>query len=163
LIHAIWGGVYGKDQPSIIGHIRTGDLMPIMTHMGAAAPCGSTTYRSEIFGREYTDNLFVCYFNLRKITRHQLVTDGAALKTVDTDFVTSDSLDFHPTDVLEDADGSLLVIDTGGWYKICCPTSQMAKPDVLGGIYRVRKTGAPKVTDPRGLAIAWSAMQPGDR
>ena len=36
---------------------------------------------------------------------------------------------------LEDADGSLLVVDTGGWYKICCPTSQLPKPDVLGGIY----------------------------
>ena len=35
--------------------------------------------------------------------------------------------------MLEDADGSLLVIDTGGWYKLCCPTSQLAKPDVLGG------------------------------
>ncbi len=47
-------------------------------------------------------------------------------------------VDFHPTDVLMDADGSLLVIDTGGWYKLCCPTSQLWKPDVLGGIYRVR-------------------------
>ena len=39
-------------------------------------------------------------------------------------------------DVFEDADGSLIVIDTGGWYKLCCPTSQLAKPDVLGAIYR---------------------------
>jgi len=73
LIHAIYGGVYGKDQASIAGHLRTGDLMPIMTHMGAAAPCGSTTYRSNGFGSEFRDNLFVCYFNLRKISRHQLV------------------------------------------------------------------------------------------
>ena len=42
----------------------------------------------------------------------------------------------------EDADGSLLVVDTGGWYKLCCPTSQIAKPEVLGGIYRIRRTGA---------------------
>ena len=158
LIHAIWGGVYGKDQPSIAGHTRTGDLMPIMTHMGAAAPCGSATYRSRVFGADYTDNLFVCYFNLRKISRHQLVAHGATYKTVDTDFITSDSLDFHPTDVLEDADGSLLVVDTGGWYKICCPTSQLAKPDVLGGIYRIRKTGAPKVGDPRGSKLPWAMM-----
>jgi len=158
LIHAIHGGVYGKDQPSTLGHTRTGDLMPIMTHMGAAAPCGSTAYRSRGFGSDYTDNLFVCYFNLRKISRHQLVPDGATFKTIDTDFITSDSPDFHPTDVLEDADGSLLVIDTGGWYKICCPTSQLAKPDVLGGIYRIRKTGAPKVDDPRGLKLPWSTL-----
>lgn len=160
LIHAIYGGVYGKDQPSTLGHTRTGDLMPIMTHMGAAAPCGSTAYRSRGFGADYTDNLFVCYFNLRKISRHQLVPDGATFKTIDTDFITSDSPDFRPTDVLEDADGSLLVIDTGGWYKICCPTSQLAKPDVLGGIYRIRKIGAPKIDDPRGLKLPWSTLTP---
>ncbi len=160
LIHSVYGGVYGKDQPSIVGHVRTGDLMPIMTHMGAAAPCGSTTYRSERFGVEYAGNLFVCYFNLRKIVRHELVPDGATFTTKDTDFITSDSQDFRPTDVLEDADGSLLVADTGGWYKICCPTSQLAKPDVLGAIYRIRKDGAPRIADPRGQEIAWAALKP---
>lgn len=162
VIHSVYGGVYGKDQPAVAGHIRTGDLMPIMTHMGAAAPCGTTTYRSQRFGAGYQDNLFVCYFNLHKVVRHELVPDGATFTTKDTDFVTSDSQDFHPTDVLEDADGSLLVVDTGGWYKICCPTSQLAKPDVLGGIYRIRKIGAPKLDDPRGLAIAWATRQPED-
>src|SRR5262249_51028206 len=72
----------------------------------------------------------------------------------------SDNLDFHPTDVKEDADGSLLVIDTGGWYKLCCPTSQLHKPDVLGAIYRVRKTGAPKIDDPRGRKIDWAKLKP---
>ena len=162
LIHAIYGGVYGKDQASIAGHLRTGDLMPIMTHMGAAAPCGSTTYRSNGFGSEFRDNLFVCYFNLRKISRHQLVPDGATFRTIDSDFITSDSPDFRPTDVLEDADGSLLVVDTGGWYKICCPTSQLAKPDILGGIYRIRKVGAPKTIDPRGLKLPWATLAAND-
>ena len=69
--------------------------------------------------------------------------------------MSSDNVDFHPTDVLEDADGSLLVVDTGGWYKLCCPTSQLWKPDVLGGIYRVRKTGAKSPADPRGRQIDW--------
>ena len=60
--------------------------------------------------------------------------------------------------MLEDADGSLLVIDTGGWYKLCCPTSQLHKPDVLGAIYRIRRTGAPRVDDPRGRKLAWARM-----
>jgi putative heme-binding domain-containing protein len=38
-------------------------------------------------------------------------------------------------------------VDTGGWYKLCCPSSQLAKPDVLGAIYRVRRKGAPKVKE----------------
>ncbi|MFM9966590.1 MAG: dehydrogenase, partial [Planctomycetaceae bacterium] len=67
--------------------------------------------------------------------------------------------DFHPTDVLEDADGSLLIVDTGGWYKLCCPTSQLAKPDVLGAIYRVRRADALKRDDPRGLKIDWSLVK----
>src|SRR5262249_562374 len=98
--------------------------------------------------------------NMHKVTLHVLELDGATFKSRDEDFLVSDNLDFHPTDVLEDADGSLLVIDTGGWYKLCCPTSQLPKPDVLGAIYRVRGKGAPKVEDPRGLKISWDKKTP---
>lgn len=160
LIHAIYGGVYGKVNDVLDNHPRTGELMPIMTHLGPAAPCGMAVYRSEIFGTQYQDNLFTCCFNLRKVVRSVLVPDGATFKTVESDFVTSDDPDFHPTCVLEDADGSLVVLNTGGWYKICCPTSQLAKPDVLGAIYRIRRQGAPKVNDPRGLAIKWTSLSP---
>ncbi|MBI5799419.1 MAG: c-type cytochrome [Verrucomicrobia bacterium] len=162
LLHAIYGGVYGKEQSALDGHPRTGDLMPVMTHMGAAAPCGLTTYRSRVFGADWSDNLLACYFNLRKVVRHELIPDGATFKTKDTDLLASDHVDFHPTDVLEDADGSVLIVDTGGWYKICCPTSQLAKPDVLGGIYRLRKVGMPKPADPRGLKLNWPALKPAD-
>ena len=40
LIHAIYGGVYGKQHDVIDGHPRTGDLMPPLVHLGAAAPSG---------------------------------------------------------------------------------------------------------------------------
>jgi putative membrane-bound dehydrogenase-like protein len=160
LIHAIYGGVYGKQHDVLNGHPRTGELMPVLTHMGPAAPCGLTTYESRVFGDAFRGNLFACQFNLRKVSRHVLVPDGATFKTVDSDFLVSDSPDFHPTDVIEDADGSLLIVDTGGWYKICCPSSQLWKPDVLGAIYRVRKTGAPTPADPRGLKINWTKSTP---
>ena len=160
LIHAIYGGVYGKDHDVLRDHPRTGDLMPVMTHMSAAAPAGLTAYRSRGLGLDFYDNLFACYFNLHKVVRHILVPDGATFKTKDLDFVSSDSHDFHPTDVLEDADGSLLIVDTGGWYKICCPTSQLAKPDVLGGIYRVRRKGMTAPADPRGMKLAWAKLKP---
>lgn len=160
LIHAIYGGVYGKDHDVLDGHKRTGDLMPIMTHHGPAASCWVIRYRGRAFGAEYQDNLLACLFNLHKVTRHVLEPAGATFRTRDSDFLVSDNPDFHPTQVLEDADGSLLVVDTGGWYKICCPTSQLWKPDVLGAIYRVRKKGAPKLDDPRGLTLAWAKMNP---
>jgi putative membrane-bound dehydrogenase-like protein len=164
LIHAVYGGVYGKDFHDVLdSHIWTGPhLMPPLVHLGAAAPAGLHRYESSAFGKEYQDNLFACCFNMQKVTRHILEPDGATFKTRDFDFLVSDNKDFHPTDVIEDADGSLLVIDTGGWYKLCCPTSQLQKPEVLGGIYRIRKKGMPQVDDPRGLKLKWKEMRPYD-
>ncbi|MHB1422791.1 MAG: PVC-type heme-binding CxxCH protein [Gemmataceae bacterium] len=165
LIHAVYGGIYGKDHDVIYdpAHKWTSPaLMPVLTHLGAAAPCGLTRYQARVFGPDYQDNLFACLFNMHKVTRHILVPEGASFKSRDEDFLVSNNLDFHPTDVLEDADGSLLVIDTGGWYKLCCPTSQLHKPDILGAIYRIQRKGAPKSDDPRGRKLAWSKMSPAE-
>jgi putative membrane-bound dehydrogenase-like protein len=163
LIHAIYGAVYGKVHDVIENHVHTSpDVMPPMTHLGPAAACGLTRYESDAFGAEYKDNLFACCFNLHKVTRHVLVPSGATFTTTDSDFLTSDNLDFHPTDVIEDADGSLLVVNTGGWYKLCCPTSQFHKPDILGAIYRIRRTGQLQLHDPRGLALDWAHLSADD-
>ena len=159
LIHVIYGGVYGKDHDVLDGHPRTGELLPIMTHLGPAAPVGLARYESSVFGADYQDNLFCCQFNLHKISRHVLKESGSTYVTTDSNFLVSDNPDFHPTDVFEDADGSLLVIDTGGWYKLCCPTSQLQKPDVLGGIYRIRRKGARTIPNPRGT-LAWDKATP---
>ena len=162
LIHAIYGGVYGKVHDVTNFHPRTGDLMPPLVHMGPAAPCGLTRYESSQFGNDFRDNLFACQFNMHKVSRHQLQRDGATFQSTNSDFVVSNNLDFHPTDVLEDADGSLVICDTGGWYTLCCPTSQLTKPDILGGIYRVRRKGAVAVADPRGLRLNWKDPRTSD-
>ncbi|MEX2027379.1 MAG: hypothetical protein WEH44_08760, partial [Pirellulaceae bacterium] len=130
-------------------------LPPPLPHLGPAAPCGLAIYESQVFGKEYEQNLFACNFNLHRVTRHELTKKGGSYESKDSEFVVSSNLDFHPTDILEDADGSLLIVDTGGWYKLCCPSSQLWKPDIRGGIYRVRRTDAAKVDDPRGLKLAW--------
>jgi putative membrane-bound dehydrogenase-like protein len=161
LIHAAYGGVYGKVHKVIDGHVRTGpDVMPVLVHLGPAAPCGLTTFESNAFGPAFRDNLFACNFNLQKVTRHALTPLGATFASSAEDFLVSNHHDFHPTDVIEDADGSLLVVDTGGWYKLCCPTSQLHKPDVLGAVYRVRRAGAAVVDDPRGLKLSWRTLTP---
>lgn len=160
LIHAIYGGLYGKSHAVIENHKRTGSLMPALTHLGAAAPSGLTRYASRAFGEGYRDSFFAAQFNLQKVTRHALEPSGATFTSRDSDFLVSNSRDFHPTDVIEDADGSLIVLDTGAWYKLCCPTSQLAAPEVLGAIYRVRRQGAPRVDDPRGRKLAWRTMPP---
>jgi putative membrane-bound dehydrogenase-like protein len=155
LIHAVYGGVYGKEHGVLDGHPRTGELMPVLSHLGPAAPCGLAIYESQAFGKAYKQNLFACNFNLHRVTRHELTKKGGSYESKDSEFVVSSNLDFHPTDILADADGSLLIVDTGGWYKLCCPSSQLWKPDIRGGIYRVRKKDARQEDDPRGLTLAW--------
>lgn len=163
LIHAIYGGIYGKDHDPVYepDHKWTSpEFMPVLVHQGPSAPCGLHRYESDQFGSDYRDNVLSCQFNLRKVSRHVLKPSGATFTTEDHDLVASDNTDFHPTDVIEDADGSVLVINTGGWYKLCCPSSQLVKDDVPGGIYRIRKTGSHSVRDPRGQAIAWKTSSP---
>ncbi len=162
LIHAVYGGVYGKVHNVTDFHPRTGDLLPPLVHMGAAAPCGLARYESNAFGTNYRDNLFACQFNMHKVSRHELRPVGATFQSIDSDFVVSDNIDFHPTDILEDADGSLIVVDTGGWYKLCCPTSQLSKPDILGAVYRVRRQNHSPPADPRGTKIRWTELSTGE-
>ena len=160
LLHAVYGGVYGKEHGVTDGHPMTGGYLSVMTHMGGAAPVGLARYESAAFGDDYWGRLFVTSFNLHKVSAHRLVPEGASFVTEDMDFLVSDSRDFHPTDVMEDADGSLLVVDTGGWYKLCCPTAQLAKPYALGAIYRIRRVGAFPPEDPLGMQLDWSGMGP---
>ena len=101
----------------------------------------------------YTDNFFSAQFNMHKVMRHTLERHGATFRSKNEDFLVSSDADFHPTDVLEDADGSMLVIDTGGWFRIGCPTSQIAKPEINGAIYRIRKADAKLIDDPRGTKL----------
>ena len=113
-------------------------------------------YRGTMFGPDYLDNIFLAQFNTHTLVRTQIMRDGASFRSTDQDFLTSTDPDFHPTDVLEDADGSLLVIDTGGWFRIGCPSSRIAKPEILGGIYRIRRRGVTPTNDPRGRKLEWA-------
>jgi putative membrane-bound dehydrogenase-like protein len=155
LVHFVHGGVYPKKHPCTSEFKRTGELMPAVSRFGVTAPSGLTRYDGTSWGEAYRDNLFSAQFNTHKIVRHVLIREGATFTSKDEDFLVSSSVDFHPTDVLVDADGSLLVVDTGGWFRIGCPTSQIAKPEIGGAIYRIRRSAAPKIADPRGLEIDW--------
>ena len=160
LIHALYGGVYGKDHGVLDGHARTGALLPALAHLGPAAPCGLHRHSGVGHGEPWAGNLFTTSFNLRTVFRTELTPAGATFTPETDPFLQADWVDFHPTDVIEDADGSLLVVDTGGWYKLCCPTSQLEKPAVLGAIYRVRRDGTMPIADPRGLALDWKGIEP---
>jgi putative membrane-bound dehydrogenase-like protein len=159
ILHAIYGGVYPKDIAPVFEFPWTGpEMMPLMTVWGAMSPAGLMTCQSEVLGKDYRGNLFSALFSGHKILRHALTPEGSTFGCTNEDFLVCDRVEFHPTDIYEDADGSLLMIETGGWYRNCCPSSTFYRPDVDGAIYRIRKLDAPKVEDARGLKIAWSAL-----
>ncbi len=161
ILHFVEGGVYPKPYSVTSEFKRTGDLMPVMTKFARIAPAGLQRYTGTGFGGDFRGNLFTAQFNTHRVQRHVVSRDGATYKTADTDFLVSSDPDFHPTDVMEDADGSLIVVDTGAWFIHGCPLSRVPKPDVTGTFYRVRRKGAPRVADPRGSESERSA--PPDR
>ena len=154
ILHAVYGGMYGKKNDRVLApHPSSGSLLPILIQMGPAAPSGIVMAKNEALG--LNSDLLCADFNLRRLSRHQLTRHASTYSTVTSTFLESDQSDFHPTDVIEDADGSLLVADTGSWYMICCPTSKVAKPHVLGAIYRIQKVDSSAPQDPRGLELDW--------
>lgn len=158
ILQAVYGGMYGRRHERVLDpHPNTGRLLPIMSQLGPAAPSGMLMPRHP--DSELKGDLICTEFNTRRLSRHRLSKSGSSCSAVTSTFLESDQTDFHPTDVIEDADGSLLVTDTGSWYMICCPTSKIAKPHVLGAIYRVQKKGSKKHEDPRGLKLDWSHPQ----
>lgn len=149
LMHWVEGGVYPKPHESNADLIRTGELMPTMTKFSRIAPSGLARLSGVGFGADAAGDLVSAQFNPSRVQRHKLLREGATFRTEDSDFLTSSDANFHPTDVLEDMDGSLLVSDTGAWYVDACPISRVARPEIRGGIYRVRRADQPWRTGQR--------------
>ncbi len=160
LVYWTEGGVYPKPNNNIDRDnlVRTGELMPVVSKYSRVAPSGIGRYRNNILGEDFKDNLFSAQFNTHRILRHKLDREGASFRTEDEVFFWTEDEDFHPTDVLEDGDGSLLVVETGGWFIKGCPLSQVSKPELEGAIYRVRRKDAPKVDDAFGNEIKWNTL-----
>jgi len=160
LIHWIPGAVTRKQYGGPLLVKDTGHRLPALSRWGQVAPAGLARYRGEAFGKDYHNNLFACHFNTHKMVRVKIAEGGSTFRSQDSDFLTSESADFHPTDVIEDADGSLLVVDTGGWLYFGCPTSKIAKPNVRGAIYRISRKGVKRPADARGSKLQWKNATP---
>jgi putative membrane-bound dehydrogenase-like protein len=167
IVHWLRGGVYPReDQGDAIAEFkRTGDLLPAVFNFGHVAVSGCTFYRSGALNPDWRGNMFVTHFNTQRVTRMEVTPSGASYKITPREFLKIQNADVHITDVLEDRDGTLLIVDTGGWFRAGCPSSLVAKPDVAGAIYRIRPKGALAKTEPWGGARVqqvWQSARSGD-
>ncbi len=145
LTHWIYGGAYPRfDQGLVLEEFRkTGELLGPIHDFGHVAVSGMARYRSGTLNPDWTDGWLVTHFNTGEVTLTRTRAQGATYVTEGTHTIfKSLKPDTHLTDLLEDRNGDLLVIDTGGWFRNGCPTSQIAKPDVAGTIYRLSRTDA---------------------
>ena len=138
LVHLVDGGLYPYCPEKGTPFLRTGNVIPPLALFPAVALSGLTRCESAAFPDSMRGNLFSAQHNSRKIVRHVLTRSGSSYSSENVDFVTSENPDFHPSDVLEAPDGSLIVVDTGAWYVQHCPTGKIRNSRALGGIYRVR-------------------------
>lgn len=165
LLHYVDGAVFPMEHPCIKEFIRTGPLLKPIKQYSAALPpalCGFTSYRSSHLGDEFQNTYFTTFYMLHRILQNRLVRDGSTFRTEDKDFLTSDHHDVHLTDVLEDADGSLLFVDMGAWFTYGYVKPTLPKPQVMGGIYRIRRTDRKPVVDGWGKALKMAELAPAD-
>ena len=154
---ATYGSIFGKPHAVLDGHPRTGKLMDPTAELGPAAPAGLMflgdlspsltlppidTSKSSSSGIKTDESGFLlcAQFNLHQISLHRLTqrSDQAHYRAESFPLVSSNRIDFHPVDLLLDTDGSILIVDTGGWYDLCCPSSGTDQRVASGGIYRLR-------------------------
>ena len=145
IVHLLDGGLYPyvPDQGTKLP--VSGVSLPAVSLFPAVALSGLVRRGPDLFSAQH---------NTRKVQRHVLKPSGSTWSTEDLDFVTSENPDFHPSDVLLAPDGSLLVVDTGGWYVEHCPTGKIQKTFAPGGLWRVRFPSKPEpdpVLPPRTL------------
>ena len=157
LVHWQYGGAYPHREAALDELKVTGEVLGPIHNFGHVAISGTMRYRSGALDHRWGDIFFATEFNLGKVVRVELERKGSTFAATEREFLSCDDRFFRPTDVFEDADGSLVVIDTGGWFYRGCPTSQTANPDVLGGIYRITRDGMTPMVDPRGTRMDWSA------
>ena len=158
LVHWLYGGAYPHYERVLGEFTRTGDLLGPVHRFGHVAISGTCRYRGTSLGKEFTNSFFATFFNRGRVVRVELKRKGSSFSATQREFLAAEGNHFHPTDVLEDADGSLLVVDTGGWFYRGCPTSQVARPEIPGAIYRIRRVDAEPIADPRGLTIDWEKL-----
>jgi putative heme-binding domain-containing protein len=163
LLHYVPGGVYPMEHACLKEFTSTGPLLGAVKQYSPVLPaalCGLVRYRGVAFGSEFRGRLLSTHYMVHKIVRHELIPDGSTFRAVDTDFLTTTAHDVRLTDLVEDAEGSLLFIDMGAWFTYGFPGNPLPRPDSRGAIYRIRRASFPAWDDPWGGNIDHIAGSP---
>ncbi len=145
LVHWLYGGVYERADmlKAIEGAPRTLETMPVVHNFGHVAVSGSCFWRKfPAGGAGGAMQFMVTHFNTQRLVRMEVTQKGSSYQATENEFLKLEDPDIHLTDVMESGDGSLLLLNTGGWFRSGCPASLMAKPDITGAVYRIRRTGS---------------------
>jgi putative membrane-bound dehydrogenase-like protein len=148
LVHLLEEGQYPiHPVDPTVPHLQFNAVLPAVALFPAVAHSGLEIYHGTAFPPEMRGSLFSAQHNARKIVRHKLTPKGSSYACETFDFVTTEDPDVHFSDVLQDDDGSLLVIDTGSWYVQHCPTGRIRQAPAQGGIYLVSFRRSSAATD----------------
>lgn len=156
LLHYVEGAVFAMEHPCLKEFIMTGSLLPVMKQYSAALPaglCGMVRCRTPYLGSQYQNTVLATYYVQHKIAQYAIARDGSTFRAEDKDFLTTADHDVRITDVEEDADGTLLFVDMGAWFSYGFPGNPLPKPEKLGAIYRIRRTGAKPLSDAWGKSL----------
>ena len=113
LVHWLYGGAYPHYERVLGEFTRTGDLLGPVHRFGHVAISGTCRYRGTSLGKEFQNSFFATFFNRGRVVRVELERKGSSFSATQREFLAAEGNHFHPTDVLEDADGSLLVVEIG--------------------------------------------------
>lgn len=146
LVHWIYRGVYPRlNQPRpLIGHALSRDFLPAAHTFRSDGLSGFLRYRSGSLNKEWTDQWFTTHLNPPRITRTHLKNsassyEAAASKTV----FALQSKASRFTDLVEDHNGDLLVIDQGTAGPVGEKNSSGAISFFGGTIHRISREGIP--------------------
>lgn len=139
ILFGLEGAVYPYDVRAVKELKWTGQYMPIMGELGWVAVSSLVRHDHPGWGQEYKDKYFTADFNTHNVRAHTITRSGASFTLKSEPFLTCSHPDFHPTALVNAPDGSIILVDTGGWFRNGCPTSQISKPDVEGGVYRIKR------------------------
>ena len=144
LAHWIYRGAYPRrDQARALAeHARTGDLLPGIHNFGSTGVSGFLRYRSGQLERNWTDQWFTTHLDEPRVTRTRMNPNASSFEAAETETVFRlESAVSRFTDLIEDHNGDLLVIDSGTPATADGSARGRALPFSNGTIHRIFREG----------------------